>query len=658
MILPRAKKRKGQAAGGFALVLSLILVTVIAGLCAGFVQLAAATSRTQSASVDQLRAFYLAEAGLAEAFLSVRMGRTGQIGSDEIPAEFGDGRVFVDAVKTTDARIWLRATATVRGGRAVLGLIVLPERPPLGFFATEELIIESTVHADGFDSSERSYDEEIAAVHLTDLEPPPPGDAGFVEDPNSEHYFAQTEASYFAGLVGGDVLMEYLTTQVEYFGDSLLSPILGYVWLVTDAPISFQDRMSMEDFNRFIDAIDDFWPAMQDCALVRVLEEAPEHGGAVEPSSEEPAIEGAAEGASEGAAKEDAPLLTERGAALGSNGNVTFLDPGSSAIRGSVTPGVDGEVIGLPPELVSGSTQPRALTVDPDPVEIPDLIATTSLTHSGLIPHVVGEGSTGFDVLRVTDGAELIIRGPATIRVHELALDGGARLTLDTRDGNVELFVTGSLAMDPASFVDTTGSSSKEVSILAGAVEGGESPPLDLDARSQFHGTVYAPGSDVRVGSNFEVFGSVVGRRLEIAAGAKLHFDDESYNGDLTVPRQDSWKIIELPSMASSETEAVSRGASLADSHALDDVRLSIRYLDLAGVEQTYAGPESEFDWSNVKSVEAEERHPQYPEPLDPSEAPDVSSGTDDSAGAKRDYSELWDALRSYAEKIAEKRNG
>ncbi|MEM8712192.1 MAG: hypothetical protein AAGG01_14680 [Planctomycetota bacterium] len=67
--------------GGFALVLSLVLVTVVTGLCVGFVQMAASTAGAQTGSVDQMRAFYLAEAGLAEGFHAVRMGRTGQLGT-------------------------------------------------------------------------------------------------------------------------------------------------------------------------------------------------------------------------------------------------------------------------------------------------------------------------------------------------------------------------------------------------------------------------------------------------------------------------------------------------------------------------------------------------------------------------------------------------
>ena len=71
--------------------LALVTVTVAAVLVSSVLGLSAATTRRQSQSVDDRRAFYLCEAGLAEAFEAVRVGRRGQLGSIDAPAMFGDG---------------------------------------------------------------------------------------------------------------------------------------------------------------------------------------------------------------------------------------------------------------------------------------------------------------------------------------------------------------------------------------------------------------------------------------------------------------------------------------------------------------------------------------------------------------------------------------
>ena len=69
---------------GSALVMALIVVMLVSSLGAGFLHLSASVTRRQTDEVEKMRAFYLAEAGLAEAFQAVRMGRSGQVGTERV----------------------------------------------------------------------------------------------------------------------------------------------------------------------------------------------------------------------------------------------------------------------------------------------------------------------------------------------------------------------------------------------------------------------------------------------------------------------------------------------------------------------------------------------------------------------------------------------
>ncbi|QDV05606.1 hypothetical protein Poly30_11040 [Planctomycetes bacterium Poly30] len=635
--------------GGFALVLSLILVTVVSGLCIGFVRLAVDTSRSQTGSVDQMRAFYLAEAGLAEAFHAVRMGRSGRIGSEASAASYGDGLIWVQSAQTPDDRVWLRATATVGGGRAVLGLIVEPDDPPLGFFADEDIVFEAPLLVDGFDSSERTYEAEVDAILASQPPVDPPVGDFFVVDPGSPHYEGQIAANYMAGVMGATELLAVLTDQMTYERYPIL--IGSMEWLLWPSPRNLEQVLSSSDYNEFLDTAVRMRQALDAGALTSVPGGVvPMTGGemqvrtAVEPpapdvetgtvSSDGVSSYSGSTGTTAAADTTDtSPSLdpsaairgsltdthTDRGGLIGSNGDIAFVgEAANSAIFGSVIPGVDGTVVGLAEGAVSGTTDPRAMAVHLKPVLVPPTVSTVDLDHAGLIPEVVAPGTTGIGTLRVAGGSEVIVRGPATLVIADLLLEGGSTLTLDTRDGAVEIYITGSLDMDPASFVETTGIVASEVSIMAGAVSALDAPPeLALDAVSTFRGTVYAPESTVHIGPDFEIFGGVACKRLEIASGAKLHFDDETYNGVLAVPTQDSWRILELPPSTRRPPRNAIAGAAaapgaghppLADAHGLDDVELSIRYTDTNGVAQSYAGPESAFDWDAVASVEAQER--------------------------------------------------
>ena len=142
---------------GSALVLALLVVMLVAMLGGGLLQLTSAVSRRQSASVEQTKAFYLAEAGLAEAFQAVRVGRTGQIGSEVAPARYGNGLIWVDATETADGLVRLESTGMVGRGRSTLAFIVEPVELSLGFFSDEDLLIESAILLDGYDSEELGY---------------------------------------------------------------------------------------------------------------------------------------------------------------------------------------------------------------------------------------------------------------------------------------------------------------------------------------------------------------------------------------------------------------------------------------------------------------------------------------------------------------------
>ena len=64
---------------GSALVMSLIAVATVVVLSASFSQFASAVANRQAQAVHRKRAFYLAEAGLAEAFAGFSCGRSGNV---------------------------------------------------------------------------------------------------------------------------------------------------------------------------------------------------------------------------------------------------------------------------------------------------------------------------------------------------------------------------------------------------------------------------------------------------------------------------------------------------------------------------------------------------------------------------------------------------
>ena len=76
---------------GSVMFAALGVVLTITVLASCLLHMSAVTSREQAQSVDTKRAFYLAESGLSEAWYGLKVGKSGNIGTAELPASYGDG---------------------------------------------------------------------------------------------------------------------------------------------------------------------------------------------------------------------------------------------------------------------------------------------------------------------------------------------------------------------------------------------------------------------------------------------------------------------------------------------------------------------------------------------------------------------------------------
>ncbi|MCP3917338.1 MAG: hypothetical protein GY711_17465 [bacterium] len=212
--------------------------------------------------------------------------------------------------------------------------------------------------------------------------------------------------------------------------------------------------------------------------------------------------------------------------------------------------------------------------------------------------------------LTVLADAELVVQGPCTLVVGTLALQAGAEMTFDTTDGDVTLYVENAIDLAPGSQVSTPALRPEDVSIQVGEIAAAPGVvPVNLEATSDFHGTIYSPDTAVQVGSEFEVYGSMVAKSLELAPGVRLHFDNAGFDGS-PLPRLLSWRIVEIPAIAQDRRDPFTAlGVApedlevLAEAHDLAGVYLAISYLDHDGTVRSFSGLEEDFDWLDVAQV-------------------------------------------------------
>ncbi|MGB0330893.1 MAG: DEAD/DEAH box helicase, partial [Planctomycetota bacterium] len=104
---------------------------------------------------------------MAEASLALSQGKSGVIGSEETPAEFGQGLYWVETEDQADGSSILRCTAQVRSAEFVVKTTVLPNLNPVtsrGFFGLEGVELGQGTLIDGYDSTDGSYESQVTEV--------------------------------------------------------------------------------------------------------------------------------------------------------------------------------------------------------------------------------------------------------------------------------------------------------------------------------------------------------------------------------------------------------------------------------------------------------------------------------------------------------------
>ncbi len=106
------------------MIAGIFVVLVISTLSMSYLQISMDRSRENSSSVDSKRAFYMAEAGLAEGYAALTGGKSGVVASADQPAVYGNGVFWVEATPLSATRTQLRSTGLSGVGRDSLTIVV------------------------------------------------------------------------------------------------------------------------------------------------------------------------------------------------------------------------------------------------------------------------------------------------------------------------------------------------------------------------------------------------------------------------------------------------------------------------------------------------------------------------------------------------------
>jgi hypothetical protein len=132
-----------------------MIVTVLIVLSMAWLQLGLTKNKEHQNSADTKRAFYIAEAGLSEAFAGLVAGRSGNVGGPGLPARFANGLFWVTAREESDGKVSLTSTGMVGSGRVALSMVLENAAETVaskGAFGDQSVTVMGGARIDAFDS--------------------------------------------------------------------------------------------------------------------------------------------------------------------------------------------------------------------------------------------------------------------------------------------------------------------------------------------------------------------------------------------------------------------------------------------------------------------------------------------------------------------------
>ncbi|MEL6430350.1 MAG: hypothetical protein AAFR54_14300 [Planctomycetota bacterium] len=604
----RARHQR-SARSGTALVVSLVAVSVIAGLGAALIQVQSMMTKKQSFTIDRRAALYIAEAGLAESALAVSQGKSGIVATEDVPARFGRGVYWVESTDLPDDRLALVCTARVGTAEFMLRTVVLPNLNPvssLGFFGSDGVEIGWGTVADGFHSSEGEY-----STLLEPGVPVPTTARGARIGSNADVFLVETVSAELvdprttAGMTGlgtisggGGGSAGSVTPGGGSGGSSSSGGSSGGGLVGGGTPGGENEGSGARGGSSG--------------SLPGGGSSSPGGGapGAGAPPGGWGGLVSSASGSGGGSSKDGkgggsgSPTGGSSGGSSG-GGSVTSLPGEPTWIFGFVRPGPRNSVRSNGFSILKGRIIPMRYPRSLPAVRIPtaaeilpaDQVISSPVNFVGSLveTEVLGD-------VRVTSKGILTLVGPKVLIADSLVVEGGGALVIDDDAGPVDIFLRSGLELAAGSTVDSTGldGDSRGTTISLAEVPGGARDRVTIEATGSYHGTLYAPSDSASIPAGLHWRGSAVARLLRTESGAKITVDERLSIGGLgvpTLPRILSWQIVPIGSGTARQlavdplVELALRGVTPVQSAVgAPESNVEIDYVDLTGQGATYNG--------------------------------------------------------------------
>ena len=234
---------------------------------------------------------------------------------------------------------------------------------------------------------------------------------------------------------------------------------------------------------------------------------------------------------------------------IGSNGDIT-LDQ-NAAVWGDAIAGPSHATTVTGNATVSGSLTPSSQLVNLPAINVPSYPSNGNLSANNV---TLASGNYNYGNLTVNSSKTLTINGPANVVCSNLELRSNSQIVVNPAGGPVTFYVIDNFIMNQNTTIGSTTRSSLDVrmNLLTDNVINPEVnvqlDTVDFLSNSIVYGTILAPNGRVVLRSNFQVFGALMARSLDVNSNARFHFDEALLNATANgIPTYETLCWRELP---------------------------------------------------------------------------------------------------------------
>ena len=214
---------------------------------------------------------------------------------------------------------------------------------------------------------------------------------------------------------------------------------------------------------------------------------------------------------------------------VGSNGAVTVEQ--NAKVWGDAMAGPGSGTTVLGNAVVSGTTAPMSAEVELPEINLPSYASFGALSVGATT--TIPTSNRKYTNVTVGTNKTLNIIGPANIVVTNLIVKSGGAINIDSTNGPVEIWVVDDFVLNSNAFMGPVNRHSRDLrlNLLSDNVINPEVQvdldSIDFESNTELFGTVYAPDAHLEVNSNFQLFGAMISRSVDLDSNCRVHFDED-----------------------------------------------------------------------------------------------------------------------------------